>query len=114
MGEPTRRLLLLLLGFKAFEASDPPFPLALSYTFVYEYFYGDGYIAFLSLKGASDPQIAVKHCPRGCAWQIHYSDGTADILCVNLKTLWQEGLRQMKLGVHSSSGIEPRFFLALV
>ena len=81
---------------------------------MYEYFYGDGYIAFLSLKETSNPQMAVKHCPRGHAWQSHYSDGTADILCLNLKTLWQEVLRQMNLGVHSSSRIEPRVFLALV
>lgn len=61
---------------------------------------GNDYGALLSLREACDPQTAVNHCSRGGAWQIHYSDGTANVPCLSLKTLWQEVLRQMKLGIH--------------
>lgn len=116
LGKPTR-LLLLLLGFKAFEASLPSSPVLQHclHTFVYmSIFMGNGYIAFLGLREACNPQMAVKHCSRGHAWQVHYSDGTANIPCLSLKTLWQEVLRQMKLGIRWSRGIEPRVFSALV
>ena len=46
--------------------------------------------------------------------KFHCSDGTANVPCLSLKTLWQEVLRQMKLGVHLSSGTEPGVFSALV
>lgn len=95
--KPTR---LLVLGFKAFRASDPT-PWHCVHTFVYvSIFMGNGYTSLFSLKGACNPQMAVNPCSRGCAWQNDCSDGIENILCLSLKTLWQEVLRQMKLGIH--------------
>lgn len=61
---------------------------------------GNGYTALNSLKGTYNPRTAMDLCSGEYARQIDCSDGIANILCLSLETLWQEVLRQMRLGIH--------------
>lgn len=99
--EPTS---CLVLRFKAVRALDParlPTP-SIIYTQLCVWVFLGGIVTWplWGSRRAYNPQRQWISVLESSAWRIGCGDGNANTPCLSLKTLWQEVLRQMKLGVH--------------